>query len=73
MTNGGVKSTSSKPGAWEWKVIWISPIYLSSAGPVSIDLVTDLQRIVYDQIEQTIKLGVFVFQEAKVHGVILTE
>lgn len=48
-------------------------IYLSSAGPVSIDRVTDLQRFVNDQIAPDVKVGAFVFQEAKVHEGILPE
>ncbi len=72
MTNAAVKFTSSKLGAWLESELDFT-IHLSSAGPVSIDLVTDLQRFVSDQFEPDVKVGAFVFQEAKVHEGILPE
>ncbi len=72
MTNAAVKFTSSKLGAWLESELDFA-IHLSSAGPVSIDRVTDLQRFVKDQIEPDVKVGAFVFQEAKVHEGIFPE
>lgn len=41
-------------------------IHLSSAGPVSIDLVTALKQTVNDLIEENVNVDVFVFQEAPI-------
>ncbi len=48
-------------------------IYLSSAGPVSINLVTDLKKMVNELIKEDVNVGVFVFQEAPIRKAISSE